>query len=161
MISVIEAHVLGLSRISCAIKKSLSTMAPSMLQSWASTRAPTTPSPALRITRLWRCHAQLAVPLFRHKNTTTPMFPSVPRGKLLQLMVLKVPRLCLAKMNPVSRNFQMCGTCRTTTRLRTLVKCSSAITSNVRVRSQRSLIWIGTSRLCIWENAPSSAQHVV
>ena len=161
MISVIKAHVLGLSRISCAIKKSLSTMAPSMLQSWASTRAPTTPSPALRTTRLWRCHAQHVAPLFHLKITTTPMFPSAARGRLLHLMALRVSRMCLATMNTATRSFQVGGLCANTLGRFILGKGSSAVTSNVRSRSHRSLIWIGTSRLCIWENVPSSARHVV
>ena len=158
MISVIEAHVLGLSKISCATKKSSSTMAPSMLQSWASTRAPTTPSPAPRTTRLWRCPAQLAAPLFHLKITTTPMFPIAARGKFLQV---RVSRLFLATMNPATRSFQACRICGITLGRFILRKFSSAITSTVRRLSHKSLVWIGTSRLCIWENVPSSARHVV
>ena len=161
MISVIKAIVLGLPKISCATKKFSSTMALSMLLSWASTRAPTTPSPALRTTRLWRCHAQHVAPLFHLKITTTPMFPSAARGRLLHLMVLRVPRLCLATMNPATRSFQIGGICSNTLGRFILEKFSSAVTSDVRSRSQRSMVWIGTSRLCIWENVPSSARHVV
>ena len=161
MISEIEANVVGPSRISCATKKSSSTMAPSMLLSWASTRAPTTPSPALRTTRLWRCHAQHVAPLFHLKITTTPMFPSAARGILLHLMVSRVPRLCRATMNPATRSFQIGGICSNTLGRFILEKFSSAVTSDVRSRSQRSMVWIGTSRLCIWENVPSSARPVV
>ena len=118
----INANVIGLSRISCATKKSSSTMAPSMLQSWASTRVPTTPSPALRTTRLWRCRAQLVAPLIHRKNTTTPMFPSAAKSGPLQLRLLRNQRLCVARTNPATRCLRAPTQCVNTSRVSTLEK---------------------------------------
>ena len=143
--SEIEVFVIGLSRTSYDTKKSSSITAPSMLLSWASTRAPTTPSAALRTTRLWRCHAQLVAPLFQHKNTTKPMFPSAVRGSLLQQRVSRNSRPCLAMKKPVTSCLETPSPCVNTSRRFTLGSVSSAHTLVVSGRSRSGMISTGMS----------------